>query len=329
MRATAEECLPGGFVNAVVRVGDTVRRTMPSSSGFVHRLLQHLEACGWDRAPRVLGVGDRGREVLSWVDGQVPWPLDRQIVVRTEASLARVAVLVGELHDLTAGIDLAAGGEVVCHDDLSPKNTVHRKDRSGPSLAADARHLRLVADACGLVDRSTLVDTILWWQDRCWRGIDQQAEAGDPAVVRLRELGGVVEVRGEHDRTAQHRAASDAALTQRRCAVGTNQPGCTCWERRSPSPRPPRRTTARTLRHRDGGRHARTARRAQVQPTRRPARASGPPPGPPGRARSPGRRDAAPQASTSGRCAVARSCRSSNSSYGWARITPRSRTARC
>ncbi|WP_291418647.1 hypothetical protein [Actinophytocola sp.] len=42
-----ERPLPGGFVNDVVRVGDTVRRTRGDGADFVHRLLGHLELRGW------------------------------------------------------------------------------------------------------------------------------------------------------------------------------------------------------------------------------------------------------------------------------------------
>jgi len=34
--------------------------------------------------------------------------------------------------------------------------------------------------------RGGIVDVIMWWQDRCWRGIRAGAAAGDPAMVRLR-----------------------------------------------------------------------------------------------------------------------------------------------
>src|SRR3954454_22310772 len=66
----SEISLDGGYTNAglVVRVGDTVRR--PSSSPATHALLRHLEAVGFDGAPRLLGVDERGREVLSFVPGR-------------------------------------------------------------------------------------------------------------------------------------------------------------------------------------------------------------------------------------------------------------------
>jgi hypothetical protein len=53
----------------VVRVGDTVRRRMYPWSATIHRLLAHLEAVGFDRAPRFLGIDAQGREVLSYLEG--------------------------------------------------------------------------------------------------------------------------------------------------------------------------------------------------------------------------------------------------------------------
>jgi hypothetical protein len=230
--------LPGGFVNRVVRIGDTVRRT--NSGEFVHRLLRHFEQQGWPGAPRLLGLDEQGREMLTYLDGHVAWqsPTDR---VDSPESLTRVAELLRECHDLTAGTPLAGDQEVVCHNDLSPKNTVYR-ERGGvlapvafldwdiaapgprihdvahmcwqyldlgpaadPATAAD--RMRMMCDAYGLSDRRELVPTILWWQDRCWRGIEAGAARGDPAMARLRDLGAVRSVRAAHDWVAAHRTA--------------------------------------------------------------------------------------------------------------------------
>jgi hypothetical protein len=78
--ATEEVEVPmtGGRLTAgVVRVGDTVRRPAGPHSAFVGRLLRHLSAVGFDGAPRALGVDDRGRDVLTFVDGWIPPNLDR------------------------------------------------------------------------------------------------------------------------------------------------------------------------------------------------------------------------------------------------------------
>ncbi|MFV2179702.1 hypothetical protein ACFHW2_33105 [Actinomadura sp. LOL_016] len=79
----------------------------------------------------------------------------------------------------------------------------------GPGItdvAEAARRMRLVCDAYGSADRSGLVDVILWWQDRCRRGIAAAAAAGDPAMVRLRRAGVVGEVRAAHAWVERHRA---------------------------------------------------------------------------------------------------------------------------
>jgi len=122
----ADIALPGGFVSTVVRIGDTVRRTMPGNAAFVHRLLDFFAERGWAGAPRFLGTDELGREVLSYLDGHVAWETEQPPDVWSERSLTQIAGLVREFHDLTAGSTLAGAAEVVCHNDLSPKNTVYR-----------------------------------------------------------------------------------------------------------------------------------------------------------------------------------------------------------
>jgi len=51
----------------VFRVGDTVRRR--STGPAVHALLGYLERVGFPYAPRLLGVDERGREVLTYQRG--------------------------------------------------------------------------------------------------------------------------------------------------------------------------------------------------------------------------------------------------------------------
>jgi hypothetical protein len=75
--------LTGGDVTeGVVRVGDTVRRPVGPHSPLVHALLAYLESVGFEGAPRFLGIDGAGREVLSYIDGEVagrprpPWIAD-------------------------------------------------------------------------------------------------------------------------------------------------------------------------------------------------------------------------------------------------------------
>jgi hypothetical protein len=242
-----EQRLPGGFVTRVVRAGDTVRREQPPDPAFVHALLGWFERCGWGGAPRFLGTDERGREVLSFIEGQVAFEPARLPSVTSDAALAKVAGLVRQFHDLTAGMPLAAGGEVVCHNDLSPRNTVYRRDGAGlmpeafidwdiaapgarihdvahvcwqyvplgPGVTGPAqagRRVRLICDAYGLRNRDALIGTILWWQDRCWRGIEAKAAAGDPAMTRLRDSGAAASVRDAYEWVTRHRAELAAFL---------------------------------------------------------------------------------------------------------------------
>ncbi|MCC3326747.1 phosphotransferase [Nocardia abscessus] len=231
----------------VVRVGDTVRRHPGPRAEFVHELLARFEQFRWAGAPRLLGMDDRGREILTYLDGYVPVDGHRSPSIGTRAALARVAELVRAFHDLTAGTDLAAGEEVVCHNDLSPKNTVYRDHGDGMrpvgfldwDLAAPGRRihdlahacwqyldlgpgisdiratatlLRLMCDAYGTGERDELIDAVLWWQDRCQRGIEAAAAAGEPAMVRLRADGVPARIRAAHRWVAEHRAELEAAL---------------------------------------------------------------------------------------------------------------------
>ena len=89
----AEMPLAGGDVTeGVVRVGNTVRRPVRPHSPLVHALLAHLESAGFEGAPRFLGIDGSGREVLSYIDGEVAGPpasgLDRR---RDPAGVGRTA----------------------------------------------------------------------------------------------------------------------------------------------------------------------------------------------------------------------------------------------
>ena len=134
-----EEPLAGGMGNAgaVVRVGDTVRRPVKSSSAAVQALLVHLEGVGFDDAPRYLGVDDKGREVVSFIEGEVPLPPYPAWCLTGEA-LDGVARLLRHFHDATASFDTSSasgwalefadpeGGPVICHNDVFPENVVFR-----------------------------------------------------------------------------------------------------------------------------------------------------------------------------------------------------------
>lgn len=54
-----DQPLPGN-ASRVVRVGDTVRRSVGPWSAAAHAVLQHLERVGFDGAPRFLGIDAEG-----------------------------------------------------------------------------------------------------------------------------------------------------------------------------------------------------------------------------------------------------------------------------
>ncbi|MDQ1626448.1 MAG: hypothetical protein QOI54_192 [Actinomycetota bacterium] len=140
---TVEQPLLGGTANRgrVVRVGDTVRRPLRPASAATHALLRHLEAVGFDGAPRLLGVDDRGREVLSYVEGEAvvppypPWAM-------TDAALVSVAHLLRDYHDATSGFRADRhewsstvpapfrGDGVTTHNDPNLDNIVFRDGRA-------------------------------------------------------------------------------------------------------------------------------------------------------------------------------------------------------
>lgn len=123
----------------VVRVGDTTRRPTYPWSAAVHALLRHLEAVGFRYSPRLLGLDERGREVLTYLEGE-SGPAGWARVV-DDAGLVAFARLLREYHDAVAGFAPPAGsrwstgregvgeGEVVCHGDFGPWNAVWRDGR--------------------------------------------------------------------------------------------------------------------------------------------------------------------------------------------------------
>jgi len=157
--------LAGGMDPAagVVRVGDTVRRPARATSPAMRALLRHLEAVGFEGAPRFLGVDERGRDVLTFVEGDVPLPPYPSWALTDEA-LVSLGGLLRRFHGATATFDQTSatgwsdewsdpeGGPVVCHNDLFPENVVLRGGRVVAFIdfaeAAPGRPLWDLAVAC-------------------------------------------------------------------------------------------------------------------------------------------------------------------------------------
>lgn len=201
-----ETPLAGGRqTDCVVRVGETVRRALHSRSEYIHAVLEHLAVVRFDGAPRLLGIDELGREVLSYVSGEV---LAHSPVRLSDARIESAARLIRRFHDATVGTPLAGGEEVVCHGDLGPHNIVF----SGEAAIGIIDWDQGVAPGPRVLDFSHAV----WCcADVCEEGVDVREQARkvrlmcdayrweDPAVV-------VDEI------TARFRRARDAHAVSRR-----------------------------------------------------------------------------------------------------------------
>ncbi len=230
--------------------GSTVHRPTGPWTAAVHDLLAHLADSGLDGIPRVLGVGDDGREVLTYLPG-------RTVAVETEAAsdamLADAARWLRRFHDAvrtydpgprtwrqsTAGLE---PGQLICHNDTGAYNWIIDADRfagmidwdqAGPGQPLDdlaflcwsgiplfretattdaARRVRLAAEAYGGVEAHTLLAAIA---DRMQRASDRIAagiERGDPGMLALRSV-------GEPERTRHRVNAFTARLPELRAAL--------------------------------------------------------------------------------------------------------------
>jgi hypothetical protein len=136
-----EVTLSGGYTTGAALIGDVVHKPASPWTSTVHALLRHLDAVGFDGAPRALGFDDHGRERLSYLPGdtvgdRVPWPS----WVFAESTLVQVGRWLRRLHDATAGfrpppdeqwfigVDMRPG-MIVGHQDAAPYNAVMDGDR--------------------------------------------------------------------------------------------------------------------------------------------------------------------------------------------------------
>ena len=171
----AEIPLAGGDVTeGVVRVGDTVRRPVGPHSPLVHALLAHLESVGFEGAPRFLGIDGSGREVLSYIDGEVAGDRGRPgsptrpgwrrsdgwsapMTTRPPRSLLRRTAAGRSSRPNLPGIPPAPAypPELIGHVDITPENVVFRDGRAYALIDFDLAKPATRADE--------MFNAMLWW----------------------------------------------------------------------------------------------------------------------------------------------------------------------
>lgn len=133
-----EEKLTGGNVSNVYRLEDTVRRELKPDSVKIHGLLKHLESKGFNYAPKFLGIDEKNREILSFIEGEAGnYPLKEYMwsndVLKEIAKMLRLYHdAVSDFPSLNTWIPMdntPNNIEVLCHNDFAIYNIIfnHKK----------------------------------------------------------------------------------------------------------------------------------------------------------------------------------------------------------
>ncbi|QJW37370.1 aminoglycoside phosphotransferase family protein [Cellulosimicrobium protaetiae] len=172
--------LGGDVSDGVVRRGGTVRRPRGPHSPAVEAYLLHLEAAGFERAPRFLGVDDDGREVVTFLPGEMggrpphAWATDEDLLVQLGEWLR-------DLHAVSCDVVLPEGvswpervqfaevpdvfdvPDVVGHNDLTVENALFvpaGDDPQGPYRLVGVIDFDMAAPTTRLLDVAT---SLLYW----------------------------------------------------------------------------------------------------------------------------------------------------------------------
>jgi phosphotransferase family enzyme len=222
MQLDEGERLPGN-VGGALRFGSTVRRPTGPWTPAVHALLRFL-AGRLPCVPRVLGIDERGREVLSYLPGHVIEAETERLSPGQIVSLVRWtrsfhAAVAGFSHPGPWRYFPVAEPTLIGHNDIAPYNAcfdgdevtgVFDWDLSGPSTPllelafiawncvplwsdigpdAAAERLTLIASAYGGIEPANILHAV---PDRIQRMLDwipAAASAGDQGMVNLMAVG--------------------------------------------------------------------------------------------------------------------------------------------
>jgi Phosphotransferase enzyme family len=212
-----------GNVGGAWRIGGTVHRTAGPWTGAVHALLNFL-ASRLEHTPRVLGFDEQGREVLTFLPGQVV-DVDTQLL--TPGQIHSLVSWTRRFHEVVAKFDhpgpwrypRVPRASLIGHNDIAPYNVcfdgddvsgVFDWDLAGPTTPlmelafiawncvplwrdigdeAAAEHIGRICAAYGGVHPVEIVDTV---PDRIQMMLDWiplGAAAGDAGLRRLMSQG--------------------------------------------------------------------------------------------------------------------------------------------
>lgn len=133
-----ETKLAGGNRSDVYRSGNTVRRKIKPDIPNIHKLLKHLESKGFSHAPKFLGIDEKGREILTFIEGEAGnYPVKKYMW--GDEALQGIAKILRLYHDAVSDFAFDDSWQpldntppqldVICHNDFAVYNIIFEHER--------------------------------------------------------------------------------------------------------------------------------------------------------------------------------------------------------
>ncbi|MGE6370815.1 phosphotransferase [Planococcus kocurii] len=133
-----EEKLVGGNVSDVYRNGDTVHRKLKPESFKIHELLKHLAITGFRQSPQFLGIDNKGKEILTFIEGEAGnYPVKKYMW--SDEVLQEIAKMLRLYHDSVSNFSFddswqsldntPPNYEVMCHNDFAIYNIIFNHEK--------------------------------------------------------------------------------------------------------------------------------------------------------------------------------------------------------